>query len=318
MSKKVFEIITSQILALLEKGEIPWRKPWGGKAGNGFRDGFPMNAWGKPYRGMNVWLLRAVQQFNGWECNQWATSRQINRWGGKFLDEKPKSTQVIHCQPVYEEEEVEKDGKLVKRKRLKFWSTRYFNVYNLEQTDLFEDWKAKKLKALEEAEEADKTWDSIEACEEVLKAYVDCPVIGHGGGRAYYSPSDDRIQMPVKHDFHSKEEYYCTLFHELAHSTGAESRLARKGVVEFDMFGSHQYSQEELVAELTSAFLCGYTGISQATIENSAGYIQSWSKKLRDNPSWFHFASLQAQKAFEYIMGDLMPSDDEEAEEATE
>lgn len=317
MSKKVFEIITGQILALLEKGEIPWRKPWGSKGGNGFRDGFPMNAWGKAYRGMNVWLLRAVQQYKGWECNQWATSRQISRWGGKFVSEDEKPTQVIHCSPVYEEYEVEKDGKTITKKRVKFWSTRYFNVYNLEQTDLFEDWKAKKLKALEESEEADKEWNSIEACEEVVKAYVDCPVIGHGGDRAYYDIRMDYVQMPVKQDFESPEKYYCVLFHELAHSTGAENRLARKGVVDFDMFGSHQYSQEELVAELTSAFLCGYTGISQDTIENSAGYIQHWSEKLRENPSWFHFASLQAQKAFEHIMGDMLPKD-EEAEEVFE
>lgn len=304
MSQKVFEIVTSEILALLDQGVVPWKKTWK-SCGKGILGEFPINAWGKRYRGMNIWVLWAVAQRNGYECNQWATYAQIKKWGGQVL-EGEKSTSIIHCAPVYVEVEEEKDGVKNTVKKLSHWSTRYFNVFNIAQTDLYEQWKKDNLDPLKEEE---VSFDPIEACESIVSGYVQCPPIGFGGNRAYYSPCDDRIQMPKKEDFESSEAYYATLFHELAHSTGAEGRLGRKGVTNFDFFGSHTYSQEELVAEICSAFLCGYTGISQATIENSASYIESWSRKLQENPKWFHFASMQAQKAFELILGEKL--DDE-------
>lgn len=109
--------------------------------------------------------------------------------------------------------------------------------------------------------------------------------------------------MPPKPAFSSSAEYYSTLFHELVHSTGAAHRLSRKGVTDPTFFASHDYSQEELVAECGAAFLCAEAGISPATINNSAAYIASWIKQLRHEPRWIVNAASQAGKAADLILG---------------
>lgn len=112
----------------------------------------------------------------------------------------------------------------------------------------------------------------------------------------------DYIKMPDKHMFNTPEEYYCTCFHELSHSTGHEKRLSRKSLTEVSGFGSHEYSKEELIAEFSSAFLCAFAGIEQKTLENSAAYIKSWLKVLKDDKKMLVMAAAQGQKAADYIL----------------
>jgi antirestriction protein ArdC len=102
--------------------------------------------------------------------------------------------------------------------------------------------------------------------------------------------------------FEKPEEYYSTLFHEIGHSTGAESRLKRKTLVEANCFGDHMYSQEELVAEFYASMMCSRVGIEQLVLENSAAYIKSWYKKLKGKPEDLVVALRQARKAFEYTL----------------
>lgn len=94
-----------------------------------------------------------------------------------------------------------------------------------------------------------------------------------------------------------------TLFHELTHATGHANRLNRKGIAEFDKFGSAQYAREELIAEMGAAFLCGHCGIEQATLDNSAAYIASWIRTLRGDPMLAVTAAAQAQKASDWVLG---------------
>lgn len=117
-----------------------------------------------------------------------------------------------------------------------------------------------------------------------------------------YSPSLDYVQLPATHTFNSSEEYYSTCFHELTHATGHASRLGRKSILELSYFGSHEYSKEELVAEMGAAFLCGYSGIEQRTIENSAAYIEGWLKVLKGDKTLLVHAGAFAQKAVDYIL----------------
>jgi antirestriction protein ArdC len=93
------------------------------------------------------------------------------------------------------------------------------------------------------------------------------------------------------------------LYHELVHSTGHKSRLSRIGIVNSDGFGGEKYSQEELVAEIGAAFMCGMLGIEDKTLDNSAAYVNSWLKKLRNDKRLVFFAASQAQKAVDYITG---------------
>ena len=89
----------------------------------------------------------------------------------------------------------------------------------------------------------------------------------------------------------------------LIHSTGHKDRLNRDEISKISLFGSHDYSKEELVAEMGSAFLCGHCGIEPSVIENQAAYIQNWLKKLQSNQKWLVYAAAKAQKASDFILG---------------
>lgn len=102
--------------------------------------------------------------------------------------------------------------------------------------------------------------------------------------------------------FESSEGYYSTLFHELTHATGHVSRLNRKEVAEPNRFGSEPYSREELVAEMGSAFLCGHCEIENATINQSASYIQHWLERLKEDRKLVVHAAAQAQRACDFIL----------------
>ena len=109
--------------------------------------------------------------------------------------------------------------------------------------------------------------------------------------------------MPKQETFDSEEHYYATLFHEMGHSTGSESRLARPGVTNPIRYGSHRYSQEELCAEMSSAFLLAEAGIDSGSLmNNSASYVASWVKALRDDKKLVVFAAAQAQRAADHIL----------------
>jgi antirestriction protein ArdC len=120
-----------------------------------------------------------------------------------------------------------------------------------------------------------------------------------------YYPTFDRINCPPLKDFQIAEEYYSTLFHEMIHSTGHKSRLARSGITTQSVaFGDDVYSKEELIAEMGAAMLCGVAGIDNSTIENSASYIDSWLRVLKKDSRLVLQAAAQAQKASDYILGE--------------
>lgn len=172
---------------------------------------------------------------------------------------------------------------------------RYYNVWNLGQVE--------GVKAPPVEEEVRNPFTPIETAEQIIRNMQGKPDIRYGGNRAYYSPSRDIVQLPPKEAFHSPEEFYSTAFHELSHATGHKSRLSRKGITETSYFGSHEYSQEELVAEFGASMLCAYAGIEQRVIENSAAYIQGWLRVLKSDKKIAIIAAGQAQRAADYILG---------------
>ena len=174
---------------------------------------------------------------------------------------------------------------------------RYYSVFNVEQCE--------GLKMpVENTDDAPLEFNPIEAAEAIVNGYEGKPTIKETEkARAYYSPGLDYIHMPKRETFHSVEEFYSTLFHELTHSTGHENRLKREGIIGMHYFGDAVYSREELVAEFGAAFLCGHAGIENVTLDNSAAYIQSWLKVLKNNKQWLVIAAAQAQKAAEHVLG---------------
>lgn len=285
MKKNIYDMVTERIEQLLNQGVVPWLKPWRPEAGE-HRNLISK----KPYRGINVFLLSSM----GYDSPFWLTFNQAKKIGGK-VKKGEKGTVVIFWKWLPKEEKQE-NGEV---KRFKIPMLRYYTVFNVEQC---EGIPAEKIPALDGIEEAEKM-EPIAAAALLVENMPHRPSIEHGGNRACYSPSADRIKMPKFEQFNSAEEYYCTIYHELAHSTGHPSRLDRKEVVNVQPFGSEDYSKEELVAEMTAAFLCGATGIEQATIENSAAYIQGWLKELKNDRKLVVHAAAAAQKAADFIRG---------------
>lgn len=282
MKKDVYAMVTERIVELLEQGVIPWRKPWRPEAGE-HRNLVSK----KPYRGINVFLLGAL----GYDSPFWLTYKQAKQLGGS-VKKGEKGATVVFWKWLDKKEEDE-SGDL---KQVKIPMLRYYTVFNLEQT---EGIPAEKIPAGEDCAESEVL--PIEAAVSLIDSMPQRPAIGHGGNRAYYSPSRDRVQLPNMEQFDMVEEYYCAAFHELAHATGHSSRLDRKEVTGCNPFGSEDYSKEELVAEMTAAYLCGVTGIEQGTIENSAAYIQGWLKQLKDDRKLVIHAAAAAQKAADFI-----------------
>lgn len=289
MSVKIYELVTERIIAMLEDQVIPWRKPWAC-----IDQGMPRNAVSKKhYRGINVFLL-GMAPFND---PRWVTFKQAQALGGN-VRKGSKGFPVIYWNWI--ETEDEETGTMVKIPLL-----RQYTVFNVEQCD------GLNIAPLESAELPNAA-ERIERAEGIVRDMPNAPRIGHDGGqRAYYRPSTDSVHMPMLEAFHSTEGYYSTLFHELGHSTGHESRLNRDGITDFQGFGTASYSREELVAEFTAAFLCQVSGIEN-TLPQSASYIEGWLGVLRKDKKMAVVAAAQAQKAADYILGGSAESFDTE------
>jgi antirestriction protein ArdC len=136
--------------------------------------------------------------------------------------------------------------------------------------------------------------DPIETCEYIV-THMPNPPAFEQSGKAWYSPSNDVVGMPARGLFHSSQVYYATEFHELAHSTGHGKRLHRANFDSQLAFGSESYSQEELIAEMTSAMLYGIAGIGQRTLENSAAYRKSWIGRLKSDSRLLVSSASEAQ-----------------------
>lgn len=277
---KVNDLINSRIMELLEQGTVPWRKTW--NSGNNY----PKNISGREYRGVNVFML-ACQEYGS---SYWMTFKQVQDRGG-HVRKGEKSTPVVFWKWIDRTDA--DDGDTEDTRGGKVPLLRYYSVFNLDQVE--------GIPAPPTAEIIN-TFTPIERAEAIIAGMPYKPEIKHGGNQASYSPRWDRVKMPEPTAFESPEEYYCTLFHELTHSTGHASRVGRKGIIEINSFGSHEYSKEELCAAMGEAFLCGHAGIEQKVLENSAAYIAGWLKALKNDRTLLVHAAAQAQKASDYIL----------------
>jgi antirestriction protein ArdC len=285
MKNDAFQVITDRIVGLLEKGIVPWQKPWQGG------EMMPRNLVSKKgYRGANVFLLHAMS-FNS---PFWLTFNQARELGG-CVKKGERACPVVFWKWL----EADAPGEPTGTKNVPF--LRYYSVFNVAQCEGIPPDKIPDLKGSERAH------SPIVEAERIVADMPKKPEIRHGGGRACYSPSFDRVEMPQPETFRSGQDYYSVLFHELTHSTGHQSRLSRKGVAssegEWSAFGSTPYAREELVAEMGAAFLAGHAGIVERTIENSAAYVQSWLQRLKDDSKLVVQAAAQAQKAADFILG---------------
>jgi antirestriction protein ArdC len=334
---------TNAIIARLEAGTVPWHKDWTCEGGD-----MPTSlASGLRYRGSNVIRLWIAMVDNGWTSKYFGTYNQMaeragmeavvvgkNRDGSDRIkyfsprledgtvDSTPrgvrsgeKSTEIIRWvffdRPALDEDDkpiLKSDGSpLMKHIGVPF----IWHVFNADQCNFPEGSKGVPAAEVREAKE------TITEAEELVAEYLaDGPSLAHGGDRAYFQPATDHVQMPRFEDFSTAEGYFSTLYHELTHSTGHDSRLKREGIAKgtFGAFGDKVYSFEELVAELGASFLTAIAGIKQDTIlDNSAAYIAHWLQALKDDKNLIIRAASQAQKAVDHILGITFDKEEEAA-----
>ena len=270
-------MVTNLIIDRLEAGVVPWQMPW--KSANGI----PCNLISKKgYRGFNFWYLLS---FN-FERPYFLTFNQVQELNAK-IRKGSKSYPVVFWKML---DVTKQDGTT---EQIPF--LRYYNVYHVDDVDGIAPEKIPSEKS------NDRELNPIGECERLIELWDDSPVIEFGRGQAAYSPGLDKVYMPSQRDFFTDEGYYAVLFHELVHSTGHKKRLNRHEKFPDHKFGSQDYSQEELVAEMGAAYLCGICGIENR-VDQSASYIKGWLRRFKDDNKIVVTAASYAQKAVDYIM----------------
>ena len=283
----VYTRITDKIIADLEQGVRTWMKPWnaGNTAGRITR---PLRHNGVPYSGINILMLWAEAVSQGFGAPIWMTFRQATELGA-HVKKGEKGSLVVYANAITKTEEGD-NGEETERE---IHFMKGYTVFNVEQVEgLPEIYYAKpevKTTPVERISHAEAFFKATGAD------------VRYRGDRAYYSNDGDYIQLPVIEAFRDAESFYATLAHESAHWTKHSSRLDR----EFGrkQWGDEGYAREELVAELSSAFLCADLGITPEVRDDHASYIAAWLTVLKNDKRAIFSAAAHAQKAVDYLHG---------------
>ncbi len=279
-----YQELANKFADLIEKNEAPWQKSW---SGNGF---MPYNIKSsKEYNGVNMLHLMAAADKKGYEDNRWLTFLQANELGAKVRAGE-KGVNIVYLQTTETKKEIDEitgEENVVTEKLEKpraMWSV----VFNAEQCEGLPELELKQI-----------DFNPIERAEDILN--ISGAKIKHKSqGKAYYSPITDEITLPRQEQFNSPEEYYRTALHELGHWTGHSSRNNRdlSGT-----FGTESYAKEELIAEITSFLIGTQCGLGHEPDKNNIAYLKSWSKAIRDEPSFLFNAVKEADRAAKLILG---------------
>lgn len=278
----VYDMVTNRIIAELEKGQIPWQKPW-----TGVRSGAYNRITKRPYSLLNQMLLQ--------HTGEYATFKQWQDLGGHIR--KGEKSEIVVFWKIFESKETDSDTGEIEIKKIPL--LRYYNVFHISQVDGVEPLALEQLN--DEVE-------PIEAGDKIINDYINREHLNFvecKSNKAYYSPSNDTVVVPLKEQYNLINEYYSTTFHELTHSTGHKNRLNRLQSGAVSAFGSENYSKEECVAEIGSATLMSIAGIeTPKTFRNSTAYIQNWLQVLRNDNKFIVSASSKAEKAVKYILAE--------------
>lgn len=269
----IYKEVTDRIIAQMENGIIPWRKPW--IASNQAVS----HVTGKAYSLLNQMMLG--------RAGEYVTFKQCQQEGGK-VRKGEKASMVVFWKWIETEDEETHE-----KKEVPF--LRYYNVFHIDQCEGLKARYAETLPA---------TAAPNENAEVFINDYLSrsgVKLIHQSGDRAYYQPAFDRVVLPCIEQFAETAEYYSTAFHELTHSTGHESRLNRLERTAF--FGTEAYSKEELIAEIGTAALVSYSGLETPfSFRNNAAYIQNWLGVLKGDKCFIVSAAGKAEKAVKLIL----------------
>ena len=282
--RDVYATVTAQIITAIENGVGNWSMPWHTSGGHAFS---PINvASHKPYRGINTVCLWAAAEAKGYESGEWGTYKQWQDRGAQ-VRKGEKSTTVVFWKFANASNEFQDGEESVSGSSSRLLFTRGYSVFNAAQVDGYTLKAEPDVPVLERIELAEAFFRTIGAD------------LRHGGNQAYYSPSDDHIQMPPFQMFKENVGYYSTLAHEHTHWTGKSDRCDRQLG---KRFGDNAYGVEELIAELGAAFTCAHLGLSTEPREDHAQYIQSWLRVLKADKRAIFTAASKAQHAADFLI----------------
>lgn len=288
----VYQMVTDRILEMMNKGIIPWEKPWHfGAIDDGETLAISYTS-RRAYSLLNQWLLG--------EPGEYLTFNQISERGGKVKRGEKSKMVVFFKQSQFVKKNDDGEEEVVNYPLLK-----YYNVWHINQTEGIES----KVKVVEH--EVKKGPEADSEAEKIILGYLmreaTLKFVNYKpSGRAFYSPSEDKVVVPMLGQYDSNSEYYSTAFHELTHSTMKESRCNRESENARAFFGNHDYSREELVAEMGAAMLCSHSGVeSKHSFKNSVAYLQNWMEALKNDNKMIVWAAGRAEKAAKYIIGEI-------------
>ncbi|EGG5521475.1 DUF1738 domain-containing protein [Salmonella enterica] len=303
-------MVTDRIIAALEQGTAPWRRPWT-SADAGCSGGLPSNALtGRCYSGVNVLLLWMAAEEGGYTSDRWLTYRQAQEAGGQVRKGETGSLAVIYKDWTKPAED-EHGNRLYDTDGSPLTET----VPMLRQLHLFNVAQCDGLPAHMQAPQPDDgtqrpvedyavvSPERLADVQKMLEA-TGVQLESRYQSQAYYRPTADTIVMPLTSQFDSEADYWSTLLHEMVHSTGHGKRLDREGITSsLRRHGDRVYAFEELIAETGSAFLCAQLGIYGEVQHES--YIDSWLQVLRSDKKALFRACSKAREATEYLLAPL-------------
>ena len=272
----LYQQITDRIIAELEKGRIPWHKPWN------YSSGAISRATGRPYSLLNQLLLQ--------KPGEYVTFKQAVEEGHP-VKKGEKASAVFFFKFIDAE-----DKETGEKKQIPL--LKYYSVFHISQCDGMQPRFAISV--------SNSSLQPDTRAEQIVNDYAQrsgVTIRREHSGKAYYSPAQDTIVVPEISQFDELPEFYSTLFHEAVHSTGHPKRLNR--ITDTAPFGSESYSKEELVAELGAAYLVNAAGLEvSSSLQNSAAYIQGWLSALQNDKRFIVSAAGKAEHAVRMILGD--------------
>jgi antirestriction protein ArdC len=282
--RDVAQEITDLMISMLERGTLPWKRPW--KSNGGY--GRPLRANGVPYSGINALFLGLVGDMKGFGSSYWMTYRQAQELGGQVRKGESASPSIYFN--TFEKKETNEHTGEEATRHIRFM--RSYSVFNAAQIDGLPDlFYPKPVVGPPPAPSARRA--QIDAFFEPIPVDV-----RHGGNRAFYSLGGDYVQMPPRRSFISEDHYASTLGHELTHSTGAAHRLGR----EFGKrFGDKAYAFEELVAEIGASRICYELELPHELHESHASYLDGWLSILKADKGAIITAAAKADQAYEWL-----------------
>jgi antirestriction protein ArdC len=278
--------VTDRVIAALEAGTPPWRRPW--DTGKAAGPGMPCNALtGSRYRGINVVTLGMSPLAFQTGDPRWATYRQAAARGWQVRKGARGTTGYFFRRVEIRDHggTAGDDAEVTKRIPL----LRAFTLFHASQIDGIPDYIPPTL--------AEAPWRAPDAAEIIVaNSGVQVRI---GGDRAFYAPNTDHIQMPPRPAFRSAAGWASTILHELGHASGAPSRLDRDLR---NRFGSPDYVREEVRVELAQCMVCAELNIADCDFANSAAYIASWLETLRADRKEVFRAAADAQRLADYLL----------------